>query len=297
MTIQHVTVAGGGVLGSQIAFQTAFKGYNVTLYDINEKAVKHAQLLISQLQPSYEHDLQVTVDDFQTAMSRMTFSTDLADATKDADLIIEAIPEKISIKQSFYKELSQVAPKDAIFASNSSTLLPSDIAPATGRPTRFLNLHFANQIWLRNTAEVMGSPETDPAVFNTVVDFAKSIGMIAIPLQKEQPGYVLNSILVPWLNAALKLWANGIATPETIDKTWMVALSSPIGPFGILDMIGLRTHYNIVVTEAERTGDADLKHAADKMKERIDANLLGPSTGEGFYHYPKPEFMNPDFLK
>lgn len=297
MTIQHVTVAGGGVLGSQIAFQTAFMGFEVTLYDINEEAVKHARLLIDQLQPNYEHDLQVTMAEFQTALSRMSFDTDLGHATKDADLIIEAIPEKIAIKQSFYKELSQVAPKDAIFASNSSTLLPSDIAPATGRPTRFLNLHFANQIWLRNTAEVMGSPETDPAVFNTVVDFAKSIGMIAIPLQKEQPGYVLNSLLVPWLNAALKLWANGIATPETIDKTWMVVLSSPIGPFGILDMIGLRTHYNIVVTEAERTGDADLQRAADKMKKRIIANLLGPSTGEGFYHYPNPEFMNPDFLK
>lgn len=297
MNIKNVTIAGAGVLGSQIAFQTALKGFNVTIYSRSDQSVKHAQLLVNQLQPNYEHDLNLSKADFEKALTRLTYVTDLGTATQQADLIIESVPEKIEVKRSFYKQLSQVAPKDAIFVSNSSTLLPSDIAPSTDRPTRFLNLHFANQIWLRNTAEVMGSPKTDSAVFNTVVDFAKAIGMIAIPLQKEQPGYVLNSVLIPWLNAALKLWGNDVATPETIDKTWMVVLQSPMGPFGILDIIGLRTHYNIVVTEAERTGDADLKRAAAKMKARIDANLLGPSTGEGFYHWPNPEFTKPEFLK
>lgn len=297
MTIHHVTVAGGGVLGSQIATQIALKGLPVTLYDIANEALDGAKQHVAALQPAYQHDMRLSAADFQTGLKNLTYSADLAQAVAGADLVIEAIPEKLSIKQDFYTKLAQVAAPATIFASNSSTLLPSQLAPMTGRPDRYLHLHFANQIWLRNTAEVMGSPVTDPRVFNQVVAFAKTIGMVPIPLKKEQPGYVLNAILVPWLNSALKLWAAGIATPETIDKTWMIDLSSPVGPFAVLDAIGLTTHYNIVVAEASRTHDATLQLAADKLKARIDANLLGPTTGQGFYHWPDPEFMQSDFLK
>lgn len=297
MTIKTVTIAGGGVLGSQIAYQTAFKGLTVTLYDINDQALSTAKQHVAALAPSYEHDLHVSAADFAADQADLTFTTDLAQAVADADLVIEAIPEKLTIKQHFYEQLASVAPNKTIFASNSSTLLPSQLAPFTGRPDRFLHLHFANQIWLRNTAEIMGSPQTDPAVFDTLVGFAKQIGMLPIPVKKEQPGYVLNAMLVPWLNSALKLWATDVATPEVIDRVWMTDLSSPVGPFGILDMIGLRTHYNIVLTEAQATHDEDLVLAAAKMKERIDQNLLGPSTGEGFYHWPNPAFMQPEFLK
>lgn len=128
-------------------------------------------------------------------------------------------------------------------------------------------------------------------------EFAKAIGMIPVVMHKEQPGYVLNTVLIPWLNSAMILWAKGIADPMTIDKVWMRDLSANVGPFGILDIIGMRTHYNIVKDEAERTNNSDLKLVAEKMKERIDANKLGPSTGEGFYHWPNPEFQDPNFLK
>lgn len=296
MTIKNVTVIGGGVLGSQIAYQTAFKGLKVVLYDINDDAMKTAKKHIEQLRTAYQRDLKITDKDFEKGLQQLSYTTDLATAANNADLVIEAIPEKLEIKKTFYESLAKVAPAKTIFASNSSTLLPSQLKDFTGRPERYLHIHFANQIWSRNTAEVMGSPETSKDVFDQVVDFAKTIGMVPIPLKKEQPRYVLNSMLIPWLNSALILWAKGIAEPTTIDKTWMIDLGVQVGPFAVLDAIGMKTHYNIVVTEAEATDNDDLRLVAKKMKERIDANKLGPTTGEGFYHWPNPEFMAPDFL-
>ncbi|GAW98709.1 3-hydroxyacyl-CoA dehydrogenase [Secundilactobacillus mixtipabuli] len=296
MTIKNVTVIGGGVLGSQIAYQTAFKGLKVVLYDINDDAMKTAKKHIEQLRTAYQRDLKITDKDFEKGLQQLSYTTDLATAAKNADLVIEAIPEKLDIKKTFYESLAKVAPAKTIFASNSSTLLPSQLKDFTGRPELYLHIHFANQIWSRNTAEVMGSPETSKDVFDQVVDFAKTIGMVPIPLKKEQPRYVLNSMLIPWLNSALVLWAKGVAEPTTIDKTWMIDLGVQVGPFAVLDAIGMKTHYNIVVSEAEATDNDDLRLVAKKMKERIDANKLGPTTGEGFYHWPNPEFMAPDFL-
>ena len=138
-----------------------------------------------------------------------------------------------------------LAPAKTIFATNTSTLLPSELMESTGRPERFLALHFANQIWIQNTAEVMGTPKTDPDVYRTIVAFASAIGMVPIELKKEHPKYVLNSLLTPFLDDAVELLADGVADPETVDKTWRIATRSSLGPFQILDMVGLRTVYNI----------------------------------------------------
>src|SRR5208337_1880160 len=153
----------------------------------------------------------------------------------------------------------------------------------TGRPDRFLALHFANEIWIRNIAEIMGHPGTDPAVYETVVEFARSIGMEPIELKKEQPGYVLNSLTVPFLFAALDLLVKDVADPATIDKTWRIATGAPAGPFQMLDVIGLNTVYNIAVASPDETVQA----AAKYLKERyLDRGKLGQASGEGFYRYP-----------
>lgn len=294
MTIKNVTVAGGGVLGSQIAYQTALSGFNVVLFDRN---VDKAKTRVNALRDSYKHDMNLSDKEFDQGLTNITYTDNLSDSVKDADLVIEAIIESVPIKSEFYKELSSVAPENTIFASNSSSLLPSQLVKYTNRPEKYLHFHFANEIWKRNTVEICGTDQTDPKVFNEMVTFAKNIGMIPVPLSKEQPGYVLNTMLIPWLNSSMILWAKGIADPITIDKVWMKDLGASVGPFGILDIIGLRTHYNIVKNEAEQKNDSDLKLVAQKMKERIDANKLGPTTGEGFYHWPNPEFKSPDFLK
>lgn len=298
MNYQHVTVAGGGVLGSQIAMQTAYFGYDVTLYDISEEAIAQAKERTAALNEPYRQDLKATDEQLQAAHERLTYTNDLAEAVKEADLVIEAIPEVIAIKVDFYKKMATLAPEHTVFVTNTSTLLPSQFAEATGRPEKFLALHFANHIWRNNTAEVMGHEGTEQKYFDEVVQFAQSIGMVALPLYKEQPGYILNSLLVPLLDAAEMLYVNEVADPETIDKTWMIGTGAPLGPFAILDIVGIKTAYNIVQMKAEATKNDNYIRLAQLLKERyIDQGKLGRETGEGFYKYPNPSFAHPEFLK
>jgi 3-hydroxybutyryl-CoA dehydrogenase len=297
MEIKNVTVFGSGVLGGQIAFQTAFHKFNVTVYDINDDLLEKAKQKFNDLSERYKKDIQASQEDVDLAIQRLSYSTDIAEAVRNADLAIEAIPENVEIKKAFYQKLSKVAPEKTIFATNSSTLLPSQFAQDTGRPKRFLALHFANEIWKNNTAEIMGHPGTNPTVFDTVVSFSKAIGMLALPIHKEQPGYILNSLLVPFLKAALELYFKGVADPQTIDKTWMKATGAPTGPFAIYDVVGLTTAYNITKMNADASGDEKMQQAAQLLKENfIDKGKLGVHTGEGFYTYPNPSFQQPDFL-
>lgn len=297
MNFKNITVAGGGVLGSQIAFQTAYKGFKVSLYDINDEAIEKAKERMEYLQSRYIKDLGASEEDLNQALSRLSFHSDLAEAVKDADFLIEAVPEVVQIKTDFYQQLAAVAPEKTVFATNSSTLLPSQFAEATGRPEKFLALHFANEIWKNNTAEVMKHPGTNKKVFDDVIDFAKAIGMVALPLHKEQPGYILNSLLVPFLDAAEKLVVKDVADVETIDKTWMIGTGAPLGPFAILDVVGIRTAYNIVEAKAKATNNEEYKNIAEFLKTNyIDKNKLGIESGEGFYKYPNPSYRNPDFL-
>ncbi|MYV17890.1 3-hydroxyacyl-CoA dehydrogenase [Furfurilactobacillus milii] len=330
MSIKHVTVAGSGVLGSQIAFQVAFKGFDVTIYDINDDVIDKAKTRIGGLAEIYASQIASSQSQFSNLVkgtnynanllpglpdaiigriqdaekvaretpARISYATDLKTAVQDSDLVIEAIPELLDLKTKFYQQLSQVAPSKTIFATNSSTLIPSQFAEATGRPKQFLALHFANEIWKNNTAEIMGHAGTDANIYQTIVQFAKDIGMIAIEVKKEQPGYILNSILVPFLHAAQLLYLKGVGDPQTIDRTWMIATGSPMGPFAILDMVGIQTVYNIIQNYVATTGDPDFKQLATMMKtEYLDKGKLGVSSGEGFYHYPNPAFEDENFLK
>ena len=298
MDFKNITIAGSGVLGYQIAFQTAFHGYHVTVYDINDDVLKKAAAKFDVLAQAFEKDLHASKEQLASTFDRLSYSSDLAAAVAKADLLIEAVPENPAIKIGFYQELAKVAPEKTIFATNSSTLLPSQFAQETGRPEKFLALHFANEIWKHNTAEIMGHPGTDKAVFEQVVNFAKSIGMVALPLHKEQPGYIVNSLLVPLLSAATDLLVNEVADAQTIDKTWMVATGAPVGPFGILDVVGITTAYNINKIAATASKDPGQIKVTEYLKKHfIDTGKLGVVSGEGFYKYPNPAYEDPDFLK
>lgn len=298
MYFKNVTIAGSGVLGYQIAFQTAFHGFNVTVYDISEEVLEKAKSKFDILSTAFKRDLNATSEQLEATFNRLSYTADLAQALSNADLLIEAIPEKPEIKTSFYEKLSKVAPEKTVFATNSSTLLPSHFAAATGRPGKFVALHFANDIWKHNTAEIMGHPGTDQAVFEAVVAFARNIGMVALPLHKEQPGYIVNSLLVPLLNAATNLLINEVADVETIDRTWMVATGAPVGPFGILDIVGITTAYNINKMAADQTKDPLKIKTVEYFRENfIEKNKLGVATGEGFYKYPNPAYKADGFLR
>ena len=197
--------------------------------------------------------------------------------------MIEAAPELLELKRELSTRLAKVAPERTIFATNSSTLLPSDLADYTGRPDRFLALHFANEIWIHNMAEIMGHPRTDPHVYEAVVEFARSIGMEPIEIKKEHPAYILNSLLGAWFDSGLDLVLDDIAEPDMVDKTWRIATGAPEGPFQWLDIVGLRTVYNIQSSLPDESAHARARY----IKERyIDKGKFGRGSGEGFYTYP-----------
>ena len=280
----RITVLGTGVLGSQIIFQTAYSGYDVVAYDINDGALAKLPARWEQLRPYYKRDLGSTDEQIDAAIARIRPSSDLADAVKDADLVIESVPELLELKKDTYRKLSELAPERTVFASNSSTLLLSDMVDAVDRPDKFLALHFANNIWVQNIAEVMRQERTADDVYEAVVEFAESIGMVPIRVLKEQPGYVLNSLLVPFLNAASGLLLKGVADHRTIDLTWKKATGAPRGPFEIYDIIGMVTPYNLALARAE-VDPASAAFAKYLKEHYIDQGKLGRATGEGFYKY------------
>lgn len=281
--MQHLTVLGTGVLGSQIIFQSAYAGKDVVAYDINDEILAKLPERWDYLSAAYLRDLpDATQEKLAAAIGRIRASSDLADAVGDADIIIEAVPERLDIKQQTWEAVAAAAPEKTIFATNSSTLLPSDIAPFTGRPEKFLALHFANEVWKFNVGEVMGHAGTDEGVFEQVAGFAEEIGMVPIRIHKEQPGYVLNSLLVPLLDAAAHLFVGGVATPEDIDKTWRIATGAPAGPFQIYDVVGMMTPYHL----SQDSSDPVMREFAEILKrDYIDKGYLGKGAGRGFYDY------------
>lgn len=311
MEIKNITVAGGGVLGSQIAFQAAYCDFNVKIWVRSDASIGRAKPKLERIHGIYLQTLEAMKTDPQKycrglaknanlsateidalkekankAFESIVFTTDFEEAAKQADLIIEAIAEDPKQKIAFYTQLAKHMPEKTILATNSSTMLPSDFAEYTGRPKKYLALHFANEIWRNNTAEIMGHEHTSNEAYNAVVKFAENINMIPLKLNKEKRGYILNSILVPFLLSAQELLVEDIADVETIDKTWQLATGAPLGPFQILDIVGLTTAYNIVSMEPKAADpNSTLGKIAASLKEHIDAGKTGINAGEGFYKY------------
>ena len=318
---KKVVILGGGVLGTQIGLISAYYGYDVTFWLRSESSIgrtqpkldRYAALMLEDLEKAkglignpmggflYPRGLirswdgitaeaidQLIAQGKERFEKNVAIELDLAKAVADAYLVIEAMSEDPKAKIGMYEQIRDLLPEETILCTNSSTLLPSMFAEHTGRPAKYCALHFANTIWKNNTGEVMGHPGTDPAVYDEVVKFAASIGMVPLQLHKEQPGYILNSMLVPFLSAAQALWANEVADPETIDLTWKLATGAPAGPFAILDIVGLETAYNINQMKPNAQVEGTLEYRMGQLlKEKIDRGETGVNAGKGFYTYTK----------
>ncbi|KXF54830.1 3-hydroxybutyryl-CoA dehydrogenase [Rhodococcus sp. SC4] len=295
-TLNRLTVLGSGVLGGQIAWHSAFKGKTVVVYDIAEDAIERCRAAHDEYAGIYRTELGASDEDLAVTRQRLSFTTELAEAVGEADLVIEAVPEVPDIKSAVYKQMAGLLPAKALLATNSSTLLPSDFALDTGRPEKFCALHFGNGIWVMNFAEVMAHAGTAPETLTEITQFAIEIGMVPIPVRKEQSGYIVNTWLVPLLNAAQTLVTNGIATPEDVDRTYLFN-GARFGPMGMFDMIGMKTAYDVLAYWGAQTGDAQMSTNASYIKEHfLDKGVLGLQTGEGYYKYPDPAYQHPDFL-
>ncbi len=314
MQIKNVTVAGGGVLGSQIAFQAAYRGFNVTIWLRSEGSIKRCKPKLDHLKEVYIETInKMATKEGQTkeywargiaefgtfnkedclarvekAYKNIKLELDLKKAVEDCDLVIESMAENVEEKIAFYKKLSPLMPTKTVVVTNSSTLLPSKFAKYTGRPEKFLSFHFANSIWRNNVTEVMSQKLTDKKYFDLIMSFAKEMGMLPLPVLKEKSGYLLNSMLVPLLFSGMDLYVNGISDPESIDKARVLGTGAPKGPFQILDTVGLTTAYNIVqmyVKIPSFLAPYNFKGMSKMLKKYIDEGKLGMSSGEGFYKY------------
>ncbi|MDR0889473.1 MAG: 3-hydroxyacyl-CoA dehydrogenase [Oscillospiraceae bacterium] len=314
MEIHKVVVAGGGVLGSQIAYQAAYCGFDVTIWLRSEGSIGRTQPKLDKLKEVYRETIEkmatpagkspavwargiadaetfdpaACIQKAEQAYAGVKLELDMAKAVADADLIIETMAEDVQEKIAFYTKLAPLLPEKTIIVTNSSTLLPSMFAEHTGRPEKYLSLHFANTIWRNNTAEVMAQSKTDPRYFDQILAFANDIRMIALPVRKEKAGYLLNSMLVPLLFSAMDLFVDGVSEPESIDKAWTLGTGAPFGPFRILDTVGLTTAHNIVKTYLhvpEAIAPYHFKAMDEMLSKYIAEGKLGKSTGEGFYKY------------
>jgi len=296
--MQRLTVLGAGVLGGQIAWQSAFCGKTVVIYDLYEEGLAQCRVALDRYQDIYRKDLGASDEAIQATRDNLSFTTDLAASVSAADFVIEVVPEIVQVKIDFYQQLAQHLPQHTLVATNSSTLLPSQFAEYTGRPEKYCALHFANLIWAMNVGEVMAHAGTAQQTLEDVTRFAIEIGMVPIPVAKEQNGYVLNTLLVPVVNAALTLLTNGVSTPEYIDRTYMIMnRGCAMGPCGTMDVVGMNTLYNISQHWAGENDDEQMLLNAAYIKEHfLDKGLLGLQTGQGFYQYPDPAYAAPDFL-
>jgi len=295
--IENVAMIGAGTLGGQIAWHSAYMGKQVTVYDISEEALETCQAAQAGYAAIYSSDLNAGDADIEATRARLTFTTDLAEAAQAVELVIEAVPEVPDIKIDIYKKLAAVMPEEAILATNSSTLLPSMFSAETGRD-RFAALHFANMIWALNIAEIMGAPETSEDTLTRLTAFAVEIGMVPIPISKEQNGYVCNSLLVPLLQAAQSLVTKGVADHETVDRTYMIMnRGCTMGPCGMMDMVGMGTLREIFTYWGTQLDDQDMLTNAEYIEEHfLDTGRTGLLAGKGYYEYPNPTFQQADFL-
>jgi 3-hydroxyacyl-CoA dehydrogenase len=196
------------------------------------------------------------------------------------------------VKTQMYQQLAACLPERTLLATNSSTLLPSQFADATGRPEKYCALHFANLIWKLNVCEVMGHHGVAEQTLVAITQFAIEIGMVPIPIQKEQNAYVLNTMLVALLQAAQTLITTGVSSPEDVDRTFMISNACASGPCGSIDIVGMRTAYNILSHWGNEHNDQQMLANAQYIKEHfIDKGKLGMQSGEGYYRYPNPSYQ------
>lgn len=294
--IKRVLVVGAGTMGQQIGLQCALYGYDVTLHDISQEVLDDAMARVAGYAAQMVEERHIKQRQADAALARITATVDAGEAASEADLISESVPEDPGLKGKVFAQFNTLCPARTIFTTNTSSLIPSMFAEATGRPAQFLAFHFHQPVWQANVADVMPHPGTSDETVALVEGFARRIGQIPIVLHRENYGYVFNAMYNALNTAAISLAARGVATVEDIDRAWMVVMKSPFGPLGTLDVVGLDTAWHITNYWAEQLDDKELKKNAAFLKEYVDAGRLGVKSGQGFYSYPDPAYLAPGFI-
>lgn len=291
MKIKNVCILGAGTLGSRVALQSALSGYKVKIYDISTEALKASKNTMTKIILQLAKGTGLEESAGINAIESIIFTDNAEYAVEDADIINESVLEDIQVKNEVWEMFGNIAPEKTIFTTNTSFLLPSMFADISGRPSKYCALHF-HDVFYAKVVDIMPHPGTDAGLIPILETFGKSLEQVPVLVKKENPGYIFNSMLMSFIGAAGKLLTKEIGSIEDIDKSWMVNFHMPMGPFGILDNIGLDTAWH--VTHVQR--DPASQRFAALLKTYIDAGKLGEKSGEGFYKYPKPKYRDDNFL-
>lgn len=291
MTIKNICILGAGTLGSRVALQAAISGFNVTVYDINQKSLDFSLVTMEKILSHLNKVGHIKEDENQEILARIKFTLDPKVAVIDADFINESVTEEPDIKKKVWQQFGKIAPQKTIFTTNTSYMLGSMFAEDTGRPSQFCAFHF-HDVFYSRVVDIMPHPSTDPALIPILEDLGRKLNQVPVILKKENPGYIFNTMLMALLGAAGKLLTGEVASIEDIDRSWMVNFHMPMGPFGILDSIGLDTAWHVTHKMPDR---ASIAFAA-LLKTYIDQGKLGEKTGKGFYSYPNPAYKAEKFI-
>lgn len=289
--ITKVLILGSGTLGLRVGLQAAISGFDVCIYDLNDDILTNAKVVQGKLLKSLARENKIQTEEIDVILGRISYTTVATVAASNADFISESVTEDVAIKQKVWKQFGELCPPHTVFTTNTSFLLPSMFAEHSGRPDRFCAFHF-HDVFVANVVDIMPHPGTEQWLIDLLFEMGKKLNQTPVLIKKESPGYIFNHILMHRLTSAGSLFSNDIGTIHDIDRSWMGNFNTPVGPFGMLDQIGLDTAWH--VTKNNDT-PSSLEFAA-LLKKYIDQGKLGIKTGEGFYNYPNPEYQKEGFV-
>ena len=292
---QNVTIVGSGTQGSMLAFRSAAFGRKVCLYDLSEEQLSNAMAKIKGWFGDWVDEERLSPDMAAAAFSSMRTTSNLEEALRDCDIIIENVPEVLSLKQKVWKELDQAAPAATLLTTNSSSLKASDIGAFVARKDKTFNINFMTPT-TDDLVEVMWNDNTSQETREAAIAFLTAQENVPIITKKEIKGFSLNRVWRAIKKESLKLWSEGYITPEDFDRAWMLEWGTPHGPFGLMDKVGLDIVEQIELTYYDESKDPDdLPPRA--LREMIEQGRLGEKTGRGFYEYPAPAYSRPGMVK
>jgi len=283
MSIERITVVGGGTMGNGIAHVCAQAGRQVTLVDTEQDLLERAlNTIFKNLDRQVKKEI-ISAGQKDETVSRISTTVDLEEGVEKAQLVVEAVPEKIELKEKIFSVLDGSAPNDAILASNTSSISITEIAAFTGRPEKVIGMHFMNPVPVMKLVEVIRGLATTDATTQAVMDLSRELGKTPVEVN-DFPGFVSNRVLMPMINEAVFALMEGVAGAEAIDTVMKLGMAHPMGPLALADLIGLDICLSILEVLHRDLGD-DRYRPCPLLRKYVAAGWLGRKSGRGFFSY------------